>query len=208
MFAPLDSKDYTQYFGQIRAARPQVVYTSVAGNDTVRLLTQMQDFASQNMTIVGASGTVTSQNISAIGKAAEGFVTASATRRRSTRPRTRSSSPPSRTPTRTTPTSTAPIPYGLIYAYKAAVEKAGSTETDKVREALRGLGGRRRKERRPSAPATIRPCSRCMSSRSERQFDIVGTVGVEEAIGPDACTRFDGNGAALAYARRLSWDFR
>ena len=43
MFAPLDSKDYTQYFGQIRAARPQVVYTSVAGNDTVRLLTQMQD---------------------------------------------------------------------------------------------------------------------------------------------------------------------
>ena len=34
------------------------------------------------------------------------------------------------------------------------------------------------------------------------QFDIVGTVGVEEAIGPDACTRFC-NGAALAYARRL-----
>ena len=113
MFAPLDSKDYTQYFGQIRAARPQVVYTSVAGNDTVRLLTQMQDFGLlQNMTIVGASGTVTSQNISAIGKAAEGFVTASATRRRSTRPRTRSSSPPSRTPTRTTPTSTAPIHTG------------------------------------------------------------------------------------------------
>ena len=76
VFAPLDSKDYTQYFGQIRAARPQVVYTSVAGNDTVRLLTQMQDFGLlQNMTIVGASGTVTSQNIGAIGKAAEGFVT-------------------------------------------------------------------------------------------------------------------------------------
>ena len=39
-------KDYTQYFGQIRAARPQVLYTSVAGNDTVRLLTQLRSSAS------------------------------------------------------------------------------------------------------------------------------------------------------------------
>ena len=38
VFAPLAAKDYTQYFGQVRAARPQVLYTSVAGNDTVRLL--------------------------------------------------------------------------------------------------------------------------------------------------------------------------
>ena len=44
VFAPLDSKDYTQYFGQLRAARPQVLYTSVAGNDTVRLLTPAAGF--------------------------------------------------------------------------------------------------------------------------------------------------------------------
>ena len=76
VFAPLDSKDYTQYFGQLRAARPQVLYTSVAGNDTVRLFTQLQEFGLlNNLTVVGASGTVTSQNIAAIGKAAEGFVT-------------------------------------------------------------------------------------------------------------------------------------
>ena len=76
VFAPLDAKDYTQYFGQVRAARPQVLYTSVAGNDTVRLLSQMQEFGLlSNLSLVGASGTVTSQNISAIGKAAEGFVT-------------------------------------------------------------------------------------------------------------------------------------
>jgi branched-chain amino acid transport system substrate-binding protein len=76
VFAPLDSKDYTQYFGQIRSARPQVLYTSTAGNDTVRLLTQMQDFGLlNNLTVVGASGTVTSQNVSAIGTAADGFTT-------------------------------------------------------------------------------------------------------------------------------------
>src|SRR5947199_829024 len=63
VFAPLDSKDYTQYFGQLRAARPQVLYTSVAGNDTVRLFTQLEEFGlRENFTVLGASGTVTSQN--------------------------------------------------------------------------------------------------------------------------------------------------
>ena len=70
MFAPLDSKDYTQYFGQLRQAKPEVLYTSVAGNDTVRLMTQLRDFGlAKNLLIVGASGTVTSQNIAAIGAA-------------------------------------------------------------------------------------------------------------------------------------------
>jgi branched-chain amino acid transport system substrate-binding protein len=53
-----------------------VIYTSVAGNDTVRLFTQMAEFGlNRNVQVVGASGTVTSQNLPAIGKAAEGFVT-------------------------------------------------------------------------------------------------------------------------------------
>ena len=71
MFAPLDNKDYSPYFGQIRGARPTVIYTSVAGNDTVRLFTQMAEFGvNRNVQVVGASGTVTSQNLGAIGKAA------------------------------------------------------------------------------------------------------------------------------------------
>ena len=44
IYAPLGSKDYSQYFGQIRAAQPEVLYTSVAGNDTVRLLTQLDEY--------------------------------------------------------------------------------------------------------------------------------------------------------------------
>ena len=73
-FPPLGAKDFSQHMGQIRAARPQVVYTSVAGNDTVRLFTQMLDFGLlPNLSMVGASGTVTSQNIGAMGQAAEGF---------------------------------------------------------------------------------------------------------------------------------------
>ena len=44
VFAPLDNKDYSPFFGQIRAPRPAVIYTSVAGNDTVRLFNQMAEF--------------------------------------------------------------------------------------------------------------------------------------------------------------------
>ena len=76
IFAPLDNKDYSPFFGQIRSSRPTVIYTSVAGNDTVRLFSQMAEFGvAKNVQIVGASGTVTSQNLGAIGKAADGFVT-------------------------------------------------------------------------------------------------------------------------------------
>src|SRR3954447_16068399 len=133
VFAPLDSKDYTQYFGQIRAARPQVLYTSVAGNDTVRLLTQMQDFGLlNNMSLVGASGTVTSQNISAIGKAAEGFVTGVGYSAEIDSPENKTFLAAFRAEFKTDPDLYGADSYGLIYAYKAAVEKAKSTETDKV----------------------------------------------------------------------------
>jgi branched-chain amino acid transport system substrate-binding protein len=74
VFAPLDNKDYSPFFGQIRVARPAVLYTSVAGNDTVRLFRQRSEFGlTKNLIVLGASGTVTSQNLGAVGKLAEGF---------------------------------------------------------------------------------------------------------------------------------------
>jgi branched-chain amino acid transport system substrate-binding protein len=192
VFAPLDSKDYTQYFGQIRAARPQVVYTSVAGNDTVRLLTQMQDFGLlQNMTIVGASGTVTSQNIGAIGKAAEGFVTGVGYSPQIDSPENKKFVAAFKEAYKNDPDLYGADSYGLIYAYKAAVEKAASTATDKVREALRGL-----KWQTPQGEKTIRAGDHqamqpmYVVQVKGAQFNIAGTVGAEEAIGPDACTRF------------------
>ena len=101
VFAPLDNKDYSPFFGQIRAAKPQVLYTSVAGNDTVRFLSQMAEFGvSKGIQIVGAAGTVTAQNMGAIGRARR-------IRRNSTPRPTRSSSPTSRPHGRPSPTSTA-----------------------------------------------------------------------------------------------------
>jgi branched-chain amino acid transport system substrate-binding protein len=192
VFAPLDSKDYTQYFGQIRASRPQVLYTSVAGNDTVRLFTQLQEFGLlNNMTLVGASGTVTSQNLAAIGKAAEGFVTGVGYSTEIPSPENKKFVETFKTAYKADPDLYGTDSYGLIYAYKAAVEKAKSTETDKVREALRGL-----KWMTPQGEKTIRAGDHQAIQTmyvvriANGAFKITGQVNGDDAIGPDACTRF------------------
>ncbi len=192
VFAPLDSKDYTQYFGQIRAARPQVLYTSVAGNDTVRLFTQLQEFGLLgNITVLGASGTITSQNIGAIGKAAEGFVTGVGYSPEIDLPANKKFVAAFRAANKADPDLYGTDSYGLIYAYKAAVEKAKTTDTDKVRDALRGL-----KWETPQGVKEIRAGDHQAIQNmyvvrvSGGQFKIVGQVAGQDAIGADDCKRF------------------
>jgi branched-chain amino acid transport system substrate-binding protein len=192
IFAPLDSKDYTQYFGQLRAARAEVLYTSVAGNDTVRLFTQLQEFGLRDsLTILGASGTVTSQNIGAIGKAADGFVTGVGYSPEIASPENKAFVETFRAATKVDPDLYGADSYGLIFAYKAAVEKAKSTETDKVRDALRDL-----KWQTPQGEKTLRAGDHqavqtmYVVQITGGQFKIVGQVSGADAIGPDTCTRF------------------
>jgi len=192
VFAPLDAKDYTQCVGQVRAARPQVLYTSVAGNDTVRLLSQMQEFGLlNNLTIVGASGTVTAQNLSAIGKAAEGFVTGVGYSAEIDTPENKKFVTAFKAANKNDPDLYGADSYGLIYAYKAAVEKAKSTETEKVRTAMRDL-----KWDTPQGEKTLRAGDHQAVQTmyvvrvTGGQFKIVGQVKGEDGIGPDACTRF------------------
>src|SRR3977135_2614527 len=70
-YPPLAAKDYTPYVGQSRAARPDVIMTATAGNDTVRLLTQLKEYGilSDKLTLTGAAGAVTPANSGALGGA-------------------------------------------------------------------------------------------------------------------------------------------
>jgi branched-chain amino acid transport system substrate-binding protein len=192
VFAPLDSKDYTQYFGQLRQAKPEVLYTSVAGNDTVRLLTQMQDFGlAKNLLVVGASGTVTSQNIGAIGAAADGFGTGVGYSTQIGNAENKKFVEAFKAANKAEPDLYGADSYGLIYFYKAAVEKAKSTETDKVREAMRGLEWmtpQGKKTMRAGDHQAIQPMY--VVRVTGGAFKIVGDVGGDEAIGPDECKRF------------------
>ncbi len=192
VFAPLDNKDYSPFFGQMRSARPAVIYTSVAGNDTVRLFTQMAEFGiSRNVQVVGASGTVTSQNLPAIGKAADGFVTGVGYATSIDSPENRKFVADFEAANKAAPDLYGADSYGVLFFYKAAVEKAGSTDTDKVRTAMRGLQWRTPQGMKTMRAGDHQAMQDMYAMRvNGGKFELVGQVKADAAIGPDACARF------------------
>jgi branched-chain amino acid transport system substrate-binding protein len=192
VFAPLGAKDYSQYFGHIRSARPELLYTSVAGNDTVRLFTQMQDFGvREGLTILGASGTVTSQNIDAIGDAAEGFITGVGYSTLIDSDENKDFVTRFNEAYGADPDLYGADSYGILFAYKAAVEKAGSTDTATVRDALSGLSWQT-----PQGTKTIRKGDHqavqpmYVVQVKDGKFTIADAIAGEDAIGADNCERF------------------
>lgn len=192
VFAPLDNKDYSPYFGQIRSAKPTVIYTSVAGNDTVRLFTQMAEFGvNRNIQVVGASGTVTGQNLAAIGKAADGFVTGVGYSTSIPLAENQKFVAEFTAANKAAPDLYGADSYGVLFAYKAAVEKARSTDTDAVRTALRGL-----QWATPQGMKTLRAGDhQAMQDMyavkvNGGKFEIVGKVSAAAAIGADTCSKF------------------
>jgi len=192
VFAPLDNKDYSPYFGQIRAAKPAVIYTSVAGNDTVRFFSQMSEYGiNKGVTLVGASGTVTSQNMNAIGKAAEGFVTGVGYSPKIENPQNQKFVADFQAAYKALPDLYGADSYGLMYFYKAAVEKAKSTDTDKVRTAMEDLEWETPQGTKKMRKGDHQAMQEMFAVRVEKgQFNIIGRVPADQAIGPDLCTRF------------------
>lgn len=192
VFAPLDNKDYSPYFGQMRSARPAVIYTSVAGNDTVRFFNQMAEFGvSRNVQVVGASGTVTGQNLAAIGKNADGFVTGVGYSPLIDTPENKRFVAAFEAANKAQPDLYGADSYSVLFLYKAAVEKAKSTETEKVREAMRGMSWAT-----PQGNKTIRAGDhQAMQDMyavkvNDGKFEIVGRVPAASAIGADTCAKF------------------
>jgi branched-chain amino acid transport system substrate-binding protein len=192
VFAPLDNKDYSPFFGQMRSARPTVVYTSVAGNDTVRLFTQMAEFGlNRNVQVVGASGTVTSQNLTAIGKSADGFVTGVGYSPNIDSADNKKFVASFEAANKAQPDLYGADSYGVLFFYKAAVEKAKSTDTDKVRAAMRGLQWATPQGLKVMRAGDHQAMQDMYAVRvNGGKFEIVGKVTANSAIGPDTCTKF------------------
>lgn len=192
VFPPLGEKDYSPYFGRLRQARPDVLYTSTAGNDTVRLFSQLEQFGLRDrLTIIGASVAVTAQNIGAIGPAAEGFVTVAGYSPDIDSEANREFVSAFREAFGADPDLYGADSYGLLFGYKAAVEKAGSTDTDAVREALRGLSWQT-----PQGEKRIRPGDHQATMPmyvleiADGRFTIKQQLDAESARGKDNCERF------------------
>jgi branched-chain amino acid transport system substrate-binding protein len=192
VFAPLDNKDYSPFFGQIRAARPQVLYTSVAGNDTVRFLSQLTEYGlAKNIQIVGAAGTVTAQNMGAIGKAADGYVTGAAYSAELDSPENRKFVEAFKAAWKSEPDLYGVDSYGLVWFYKAAVEKAKSTDTAAVRTAARGLEWQTPQGKKVMRAGDHQAVQDMYAVKvTGGKFQIIAKVPGEAAVGPDTCTKF------------------
>ncbi len=192
LFPPLGEKDFTSYFGQIRQARPDIIYTSTAGNDTVRLFSQMQEYGLRDaITMVGASVAVTAQNIQAMGDAAEGFVTVAGYSPDLDTADNKKFVADFRAKNGNDPDLYGADSYGVIYFYKSAVENAKSTDTDAVRAAMADM-----KWDTPQGSKTMRAGDNqaimdvYVLQIKDGKFSIVDKIIGEDAAGPDMCDRF------------------
>jgi branched-chain amino acid transport system substrate-binding protein len=192
-FPPLGAKDFTPYVGQIRAARPDVIMTATAGNDTVRLLSQLKEYGIINdkLTLAGAAGAVTQENIGALGGAAEGFLSAAGYAIDIDTPANKKFVAAFRKEFGSDPDLFGADTYGLFHLFKQAIEKAGGTETAKVRAAMEDASWET-----PQGTKIMRKgdhqamVDMVVVKVKGSDFQTVGKVAGSEAVGPDNCQRF------------------
>jgi len=76
-FFPLNNKDFAPYFGKVKAAKPDVLFITAAGNDAVSVVTQAEQYGIKKLMPICGDGSLVSEDIlKAMGKAADGIVTA------------------------------------------------------------------------------------------------------------------------------------
>lgn len=192
-FPPLGAKDFTSYIGQIRAARPDVIMTATAGNDTVRLLTQLKEYGILNskLTLAGAAGAVTQQNLEAMGGAAEGFLSAAGYSIDIDTPANKKFVADFKKEFQNEPDLFGADTYGLFYLFKQAIEKAGGTDTKKLRAAMEDATWDT-----PQGKKTMRKgdhqavVDMVVVQVKGKDVKTVGTVAGAEAVGPDNCDKF------------------
>ncbi len=192
-FPPLGAKDFSTYLGQVRAARPDVIMTATAGNDTVRLLTQLKEYGilSDKLTMAGAAGAVTQENIGAMSGAAEGFVSAAGYATDIDTPANKAFVAAFRKEYQSDPDLFGADTYGLFHLFKQAIEKAGGTDTAKLRAAMEDASWET-----PQGIKTVRKgdhqaiVDMVIVKVVGSGFQTVGRVPGADAVGPDKCDRF------------------
>jgi branched-chain amino acid transport system substrate-binding protein len=193
-FPPLGAKDFSSYIGQIRAARPDVIMTATAGNDTVRLLTTLKEYGILNdkLTLAGAAGAVTQENIAAMAGAGDGFLSSAGYSTDIDTPDNKKFVAAFKKEFQADPDLFGADTYGLFFLFKQAIEKAGgTTDTAKLRAAMEDASWNT-----PQGKKTMRKgdhqavVDMLVVKVTGNDFATVGKVPGEEAVGPDNCDKF------------------
>lgn len=193
IFAPLETPDFSPFFGQIRASQADVLFAPMAGEDSVRFFTQLADFGlNSEYRLTGGSGTITPAELPAIGSAAEGFTFATGYAASLDSPENQAFVEKYKQRSGgEDPTLYAADAYGILYLVKAAAEKAGSLEPAALQEAMRGTSWETpqgTKTMRAGDNQAVMPMY--VVQIAGDQFEVIDMVDGEAAIGDDKCDRW------------------
>ena len=76
-FFPLGTKDFAPYFGKIRAAKPDTLFITAAGNDAISAVTQLQQYGLKKLMHICGVGSLIAVNVlKSMGTAADGIISA------------------------------------------------------------------------------------------------------------------------------------
>jgi branched-chain amino acid transport system substrate-binding protein len=138
-FFPLGNKDFAPYFGKIKAAKPDVLFITAAGNDAISVVTQAEQYGIKKMMHICGDGSLVSADIlGAEGDAANGIITADYYSADLNTPANNAWMAKYEKLYGATPSKFSVSSYEAIMWLAQAVKKAGSIDTDKVVAALEG----------------------------------------------------------------------
>ena len=138
-FFPLNNKDFAPYFGKIKAAKPDVLFICAAGNDAISVVTQADQYGLKKlMPICGDGSLVSADILGAMGKSADGIVTADYYASGLDTPENKAWVAKYLKLYGEKPSKFSVSSYEAVMWAAQAIKKAGSLDTDKVVAALEG----------------------------------------------------------------------
>jgi len=137
--APLDTKDFSPWFGDINKSGADVLFLAFAGTDTLRLMTQLHSFGmTKKYKIAGIDCFLLQQDLPAIAEPMEGVVQLNHFSPYNPDPNMQAFNAKFKKKFGVDANIAAGA-YDAIYFWKEAVEKAGTFDADKVAAAHEGL---------------------------------------------------------------------
>jgi len=137
--APLDTKDFSPWFGAIKASNPEVLFLAFAGTDSLRLMTQLHSFGmTKQYKLAGIDCFLLQQDLPAIAEPMEGFVQLNHFSPYNPDPDMQAFVTKFKKRWGVDPNIAAGAYDGVIF-WAEAVKKVGSFDADKVAKALEGM---------------------------------------------------------------------
>ena len=138
-FFPLGNKDFAPYFGKIKAARPDILFITAAGNDAIAVVSQLDQYGlKKEMKICGDGSLIADDVLPTMGKTADGIITADYYAPSLNTKENKAFVAEYEKLYKARPSKFSVSSYEAIMWLAQAVKKAGSTDVDKVVAALEG----------------------------------------------------------------------